>query len=135
EETPREPESREEISKRQERLIDFFVGILHDNSLRCKILFSFREDYLAKLNKLFVRAHELPNQYMRLLPPQKTALRDIIALSLAADLQVHYKRLQQFSPELIDELEAEFKQRADGDAINLSEVQIVCQELWESKDP
>ena len=135
EETPREPGSIETILHRQERLIDFFVGLLHDPTLRCKILFSFREDYLAKLTKLFKRAPELPNQYMRLHYPQKKALRDIIVGPLKPELQTHYERQQEFSQELIDELQAEFKQRADGDAINLSEVQIVCLQLWESDDP
>lgn len=135
-ETPQEPESREEIAKRQRSLIDFFVGILQDESLRCKILFSFREDYLAKLSRLFVLAPELPNQFMRLISPQTTAVHDIVARPLAAELKEHYERQQQqFSPELIAALEAEFKKRADGDAINLSEIQIVCLQLWESDDP
>jgi hypothetical protein len=136
EEAPREPSSSlEEILKRQESIIDFLVGLLHDDSLRVKILFSFREDYLAKLTKLFMRAPELPNQYMRLNFPQKKALWDIIVRPLASELQAHYERTPDFSPKLIDALEGEFKQRADGDAINLSEVQIVCLELWESEDP
>src|SRR6185503_13289231 len=132
EETPRQPGARNEILKRQQDLIDFFIEILHDDSLRCKILFSFREDYLAKLTKVFMRAPELPNQYMRLNPPQKKALHAIIARPLEPELQAHYKRQQQFSPELIEELEDQFKQRDDDDAINLSEVQIVCLKLWES---
>jgi len=135
EETSLEPESREEVLKRQKSLIGFFVGILHDETLRCKVLFSFREDYLAKLTRLFVLAPELPNQFMRLISPQQRALDDIIIRPLAPNLQVHYKRQQQFSPELVEELKAEFRKRADGDAINLSEVQIVCLQLWESDDP
>jgi hypothetical protein len=135
EETPREPGSLEKILNRQENLINLFVRILHDDLLRVKVLFSFREDYLAKLTKLFTLAPELPNQYMRLNSPQSKALRDIIVRPLDSQLQVHYERQQTFSDDLIDQLEVEFRQRAEGDAINLSEVQIVCDELWESDDP
>ncbi len=124
-----------ETLKRQESLIDFLVGILHDDSLGVKVLFSFREDYLAKLTKLFLRAPELTAHYMRLILPQKKALKDIITLPLGEELQAHYGRQKMFSDRLINQITAEFDQRTEGDAINLSEVQIVCLELWETDNP
>lgn len=135
EETTREPGTLEEILKRQQSLIDFFVGILHDDTLRVKVLFSFREDYLAKLTKLFLRAPELPNQYMRLLPPEKKALLDIIGGPQKDDLLPHYNHQNAFSSALVDLIKAEFEKRIEGNEINPSDVQIVCSQLWESDDP
>ena len=122
EETPREPGLLQETLRRQERLIDFFVGLLHDDSVRVKILFSFREDYLANSTS-FLRAPELPNQYMRLIPPQKKTLNDIIVRPLDEELRAHYKRQKTFSDKLVGQITAEFEERSEGDAINLSEVQ------------
>jgi hypothetical protein len=119
----------------QEKIINTLVELLHDDSLRIKILFAFREDYLAKLTKLFLLAPELPNQYQRLTLPQKRSLRDIIAGPLKDELRENYERQQNFSKGLIDRLVEEFTNRSEGDAINLSEVQIVCLGLWEATEP
>jgi hypothetical protein len=119
----------------QEQILDLIVGFLHDESLNIKVLFAFREDYLAKLSKLFRLAPELSHQYLRLTLPQKKSLPDIITGPLKDELRKRYRREQNFSEELINKLIAEFTLRSEGDAINLSEVQIVCQELWEATNP
>ena len=135
EETPHTSESFQEALERQKRVMDTLVGFLHDDSLRIKILFAFREDYLAKLTKLCLMAPELPNQAQRLNLPQISALEDIIAGPLKENLLVRYKRKQSFPRSLIDRLIDQFTQRAENESISLSEVQIVCAELWESKSP
>ena len=135
EETPHTSESFPEALERQKRVMDTLVGFLHDDSLRIKILFAFREDYLAKLTKLCLMAPELPNQSQRLNLPQTRVLEDIIAGPLKENLLVRYKRKQNFPRPLIDRLIEEFTERAENDSISPSEVQIVCAELWESKNP
>ncbi|HEY5883419.1 MAG TPA: hypothetical protein VIT88_01970, partial [Pyrinomonadaceae bacterium] len=135
EETPHKSESFQEALERQKRVMDTLVEFLHDDSLRIKILFAFREDYLAKLTKLCLMAPELPNQSQRLNLPQTSALEDIITGPLKENLLVRYKRKQTFTRPLIERLIEQFTQRAENDAINLSEVQIVCTQLWESKNP
>jgi hypothetical protein len=135
EETPHSQSSLAEAVKLQEEIIGTLIELLHDDSLRLKVLFSFREDYLAKLNKLFVLAPELPNQYQRLIPPQKKSLETIITGPLSPDLMEHYERKQTFSPALVNDVVEEFSLRTAGDAINLSEVQIVCLELWNAENP
>ena len=135
EETPHTPESFQEAMERQKRVMDTLVSFLHDDAIRIKILFAFREDYLAKLTKLCLMAPELPNQSQRLNLPRTTALEDVIAGPLKENLLVRYKRKRTFPRPLIDLLIEQFTQRAENDAISLSEVQIVCAELWESKYP
>jgi hypothetical protein len=135
EETPPPQGSLRDALDLQERIISVLVGLLHNDSLRIKILFAFREDYLAKLTKFFLLAPELPNQYMRLTLPQTKSLDDIISGPLKSDVKEHFARQQTFSQELIEQLTAEFSQRSEGDVINLSEVQIVCLGLWESDEP
>lgn len=135
EETPHTPDSLREALARQKQIMDTIVGFLHDDSMRIKILFAFREDYLAKLGKLCLMAPELPNQAQRLHLPQAGALNDIIAGPLKEELLSHYKSKQTFPRVLIDRLIEGFTQRSEHGAINLSEVQIVCVELWKSEDP
>ncbi len=135
EETPHTTDSLQDALARQKKIMDAIVGLLHDDSLRIKILFAFREDYLAKLSKLFLLAPELPNQSHRLHLPQAAALKDIIAEPLKKELLTYYKRQQTFPQTLIDRLIEGFTQRSENGAINLSEVQIVCVELWKSDDP
>jgi hypothetical protein len=80
-------------------------------------------------------APELPNQAQRLHLPQASALDDIIAGPLKEELLPKYNRKQSFPRTLIDWLIEEFTLRSENGTINLSEVQIVCVELWESEDP
>src|SRR5882672_5434832 len=135
EEIPHSQGSLQQALELQQKIIHALVGFLHDESLRIKILFAFREDYLAKLTKLFLLAPELPNQFLRLTLPQKQSLDDIIAGPLKKELRKHYKRQQVFPRTLIDRIIEEFTLRSEGDDINLTEVQIVCAELWEATDP
>ena len=55
-------------------LLEVIVGLLRDPALPVKLLFVFREDYLAKLSRLFQRCPELPEQHMRLTPPASEKL-------------------------------------------------------------
>ena len=135
EETEQSHQAINESLIRQKQIFDLLVGFLHDESLPVKILFAFREDYLAKFTKFFRWAPELPNQYLRVTPPQTTALKDIIAGPLSKDLLPHYDRQQTFSDELINRLIEEFTGRSEGGSIDLSQVQIVCSELWQADDP
>jgi hypothetical protein len=135
EEIPHSQGSLKQALALQQKIIHALVDLLHDDSLRIKILFTFREDYLAKLTKLFLLAPELPNQFLRLTLPQKQSLDDIIAGPLTEELLKHYKRHQIFPRTLIDRIIEEFTLRGEGDDINLTELQIVCVELWETSDP
>src|SRR5262249_16379783 len=62
----------------QSNLLSFLAGLIHDASLAIKLLFVFREDYLAKLTKLFKLVPNLTDQYLRLTRLGTEALSEII---------------------------------------------------------
>src|SRR4030095_10409873 len=51
----------------QQEILNAFTSILQDEALPVKMLFVFREEYLAKLNILFKTVPELLDHYVRLL--------------------------------------------------------------------
>src|SRR5215212_8726608 len=62
----------------QQAIIDMLVRLVQDETLKLKLMFVFREDYLAKLNILFKRVPDLLDQYLRLLPPPPEVVTKII---------------------------------------------------------
>lgn len=119
----------------QQKIMNVIVEILHSDAFPLKILFAFREDYLAKLNKLFVMAPELPNQYVRVTLPRRSALKDIIGGPFKDKELKDQFGPRALSGKLINKLNSEFTVRSESDEVNLFEVQIACLELWESEDP
>jgi WD domain, G-beta repeat len=116
----------------QEKILDALAELMHDGALAIKLLFVFREDYLAKLNKLFLRCPELPDQYLRLTPPAPEKLPEII--------RGPFRKLpgvfgREISEALAERLGKAINEKNEGGPINLSEVQIICRRLWESPDP
>jgi WD40 repeat protein len=131
EEAP-ESESLGEALACQRRIVDTLVEVLRDESLRVKLLFGFREDYLAKVKKLLDRCPELVGQSIRLSPPTAEALPTIIRGPFD-EHPGHFDR--ELSPELADRLSRAIERRSGSGGLSLSEVQIVCLRLWESSDP
>lgn len=116
----------------QKTILSTIVELLNDSSLRIKLLFIFREDYLAKLTTLFERRPELVDQYVRLTPVQVEKLDEIIRGPFE---KFPEKFGDGFSPELTAELKTAITERSESGTINLTEVQIVCLRLWQSPDP
>jgi hypothetical protein len=123
----------------QGNILSVLTSILQDESLPVKLLFVFREEYLAKLNILFKAAPELLDQYVRLLPPRVEEAEQII-VSPFADEEVkdkfagkinHVRELEH----LANQIATQIQQRSENGFINLTELQIVCRKLWESRDP
>jgi hypothetical protein len=96
------------------------------------MLFVFREDYLAKLNKLVTLFPDLSDQYLRLTPPETSVLRKIIRGSFEKFPGKYGKEL---SEDLTGRLAAAIEERSESGKLNLSEVQIACLELWKSDRP
>lgn len=132
EEAPRSKAELEEAQKAQQEILRVLVDLIRDNTLPIKLLFVFREDYLAKMNKLFVKSPELKDQYLRLTPPGLAALHQIISGPFIK-FPGHFKN--EFSEELSQKLTAALEARSESDKLNLSEVQIACQKLWRSDNP
>jgi hypothetical protein len=116
----------------QENILKLLVRLTRNSALRVKLLYVFREDYLAKLGKLFTLCPNLPDTYLRLMPLRTETLHAII--------RGPFERFPgHFTPELsaglAGELGAAIKERSEAGFLNLSEVQIACLQLWQSEDP
>jgi WD40 repeat protein len=130
------PESREKFAEAiqaQKTLLDFFHTLLRDETLPVKLLFVFREDYLAKLSKLFALVPNLRDQNVRLTFPDSSVLKKLIRgpFTLSEVPAEHFGRV--ISDELANKMCAALEERSDTGSVNLTEVQIACLSLW--RDP
>ena len=129
------PESREkfaEAAQAQNTLLNFFRDLLRDETMPVKLLFVFREDYLAKLSKLFALVPNLRDQHIRLTFPDSSVLKKLIRGPFVAEIPPeHFGRI--ISDDLADKLCAALAERSESGTINLTEVQIACLSLW--RDP
>lgn len=131
--------SKDAPSTIQGNILTVLTSILQDESLPVKLLFVFREEYLAKLNILFKAAPELLDQYVRLLPPRVEEAEQIIVAPFAdeevkgqfAGKTNHVRELEQLAKQIATQIQ----QRSENGFINLTELQIVCRKLWDSRDP
>ena len=114
-------------------MLDFFHTLLRDETLPVKLLFVFREDYLAKLSKLFALVPNLRDQNVRLTFPDSSVLKKLIRgpFTLSEIPPEHFGCV--ISDELADKMCAALEERSDTGSINLTEVQIACLSLW--RDP
>lgn len=120
-------------------ILTVLTSILQDETLPVKLLFVFREEYLAKLNILFKAAPELLDQYVRLLPPRVEEAEQIILAPFVdeevklrfAEKPNHVRDLER----LAQQIATQIQQRSENGFINLTELQIVCRKLWDSRDP
>jgi WD40 repeat protein len=133
EEAPENREKLAEATRAQKTLLDFFHDLLGDETLPVKLLFVFREDYLAKLSKLFALAPNLRDQNVRLTFPDSSVLKTLIRgpFTLSEVPPEHFGHI--ISEDIANKLCAALDERSEGGAINLTEVQIACLSLW--RDP
>jgi len=116
----------------QQRIVDVLVDLLRDDTLSVKLLFVFREDYLAKVRKLLAAYPELIDHSLRLASPGVDALHDIVR----GPFERYPGRFDpELPPGLADRLAAAIAERSGTAAINLSEVQVVCLRLWSAQEP
>jgi hypothetical protein len=113
----------------QEKIQNAIVSLINDTKLSVKVLIVFREDYLAKMDPLIEQCPNLRDQYLRL-----TALSgDQIYRVIRGPFE---KFPEEYGPELSNslakEIQAQFGERSEGADVRLTEVQIVCQSLFEA---
>jgi len=123
----------------QREILQTLVELIQDETLPVKIIFAFREDYLAKLSLLFEYCPELRDQAQRLVPPSIEALPNIIRAPFTnPELRAHFLKHaiagSEISEPLAEQIAAELSRRSEGDNVNLTELQIVCQRLWHAPD-
>jgi hypothetical protein len=130
EETPNSREKYDEARAVRRQIMERLLALLSDKDLPVKLIFSFREDYLAKIVRLFALAPQLRDQTFRLTPLSEGALNNIIRRPFdnSAIPPGHFKR--RLSEPTCVALESAFKELSDTGSINLTEVQIACLALW-----
>lgn len=134
--------AQKEAPEVRENILSTLTRLMEDETLPVKILFVFREEYLAKLNLLFKACPELLDQYVRLLPPRVEVAEKIIRAPFVDEgLKTKFiedapgRSHKEIPESLAIAIAAQLQQRSDSGFINLSELQIVCRKLWESPDP
>jgi WD40 repeat protein len=116
----------------QERVVRLLVDLVQDETLAVKVLFVFREDYLARVRELMARCPELMDHSLRLTPPETLALYDIIRGPFEK-YPGHFDA--ELSPQLALRLATAIEARSAAGALSLSELQVVCLRLWSADDP
>ena len=116
----------------QPRVVDAIIRLLRGRDVPVKILFVFREDYLANLEPLLAEQPELADQSVRLVPPPVGAAVQIIRAPFVRFAKAYRREL---SAELADRISASLEERSQSGRLNLSELQIVCVRLWHAQDP
>ncbi len=112
----------------QAKILEMLTGLIRDDNLPVKVLIALREDYLAKLNPLFKRFPDLPDQYLRITPLDG----DQVKRAIRGPFVEHPGRYpSELGSKLAKKILAQFEQRAAGEEIRLTEVQIVCRRLWD----
>jgi tetratricopeptide (TPR) repeat protein len=117
-----------------ERLL---YDLLLNESLRVKVIFAFRDDYLARLTPLFSRIPNLMDQAVRLALPQMDLLHHIVRGPFIPSKERGIEAGQfgdELSEELAQKIEGGIRTSQPSGVLNLSEVQTMCLALWkESK--
>ncbi len=114
----------------QDRILHMLVGLINDHRLAVKVMLTLREDYLAKLVPLFERCPHLPDQYLRLTALTDDQLYHAIRGPFDAYPDAYPRAL---SIPLSHRIHNQFKARVAASELRLTEVQIVCQRLFETK--
>jgi WD40 repeat protein len=119
-----------EVARR--RLIDMLVDFLRDESLRVKLLFVFREDYLGWINELLAACPDRFLGSLRLRTPKTGELEQIIRGPFE-QYPGHYAL--EVAPSWTQQLLTMLAERFGVGDVILSEVQTVCLRLWQSEKP
>jgi len=115
----------------QQAIAGMLGGLLRED-VAAKLLFVFREDYLARVKSLLVAAPELVDQALRLRPPRAESLRTIIR----GPFERHPGHFDhELGLDLTDRLQAALADRFGSGDVSLSEVETVCLRLWRSSGP
>jgi len=123
---------RVELEGARQRLIDVLVGLLHDDTLKVKLLLVFREDYLGWITELLAACPDRFLGDLRLRAPGADALERIICGPFE-QYPGHYD--PELAPSLVQCLLSLLAERFGAGEVSLSEVQTVCLRLWQSEEP
>jgi hypothetical protein len=109
-------------------LFETIVSLVNAELPRVRLLFSFREDFLAKLSPLFSKCPGLLSQYFRLEPLK---VNQVIRLVRGPFDSFPGAFEPEISLEVAESISQQFAARSGDGVIVSTEVQIVCQTLSE----
>ncbi|HEY6887219.1 MAG TPA: hypothetical protein VI300_05540 [Solirubrobacter sp.] len=115
----------------QARVLEAVLRLLRNPTMPVKLLFVFREDYLAALDPLIAEKPELTDQALRLVPPPVECATQIIRAPFE---RFHDAFDRELSPEVAARVAGALRTRSRAGALNLSELQVVCARLWAAPD-
>ncbi len=133
--------AQQQAPKVQNEILATLVKLIQDETLPVRILFVFREDYLAKLGLLFKLCPNLLDQGQRLLTPNLSEVPRIIRAPFTDQVLRNYflrpesGQTSELSEALALQISKRLARRSEGDNVNLTELQIVCLQLWQAPDP
>ena len=142
EENPKDKEHFEEAHAARVEIEQLLYKLLVSDSLPLKLVFAFRDDYLARLTPLFSHIPNLMDQAVRLALPGIELLRHIVRgpflPSEERGLPAGYFRnklgeLDELNEKLTDKIESGIRTGHPSGVLNLSEVQTLCLALWQQK--
>ncbi|MGR9105909.1 MAG: nSTAND1 domain-containing NTPase, partial [Gammaproteobacteria bacterium] len=134
EENPKEREKFKPARAARLAIENLLCELLLADSPPLKIVFVFRDDYLARLTPLFSRIPNLMDQGVRLAPPQIEAVNRIVRGPFVSSddgrrgLPGHFR--DELEEDLAAKIEQGIRERRLSGILNLSELQTLCLALW-----
>lgn len=116
----------------QQAVVRLLIDLIRDETLPLKLVFVFREDYLARVKELLADRPEVVDQSLRLMTPYSDVLYELIRGPFD-NYPGHFR--SELSPDLARKLQAAIDARNGHRPLNLTEVQTVCLRLWQADDP
>jgi tetratricopeptide (TPR) repeat protein len=134
EENPKEKDQFQSAQEARAEIEEMLRELLLNDPLPVKIIFSFRDDYLARLTPLLARIPNLLDQRVLLVPPRMELVKQIVRgpFTQAEDgrrgLPGQFQN--ELSEALADKIAAGLSASQPSDVVNLSELQTLCLGLW-----
>ncbi|HEY7001128.1 MAG TPA: tetratricopeptide repeat protein [Candidatus Udaeobacter sp.] len=134
EESPNDKERFEEAREARSSIDRMLCELLLNDPLPFKIVFAFRDDYLARLAPLFSRIPNLMDQGVRLASLPVAVVKEIVRGPFVSSpdgergLPGHFG--DELSEELADKITAGIQASKPSGVLNLSELQTLCLALW-----
>jgi tetratricopeptide (TPR) repeat protein len=134
EESPNDKERFEEAREARSSIDRMLCELLLNDPIPFKIVFAFRDDYLARLAPLFSRIPNLMDQGVRLASLPVSVVKEIVRGPFVRSpdgdrgLPGHFG--DELSVELADKITAGIQASKPSGLLNLSELQTLCLALW-----